>query len=499
MADLIGIYRVSREGGRSGDSYHSPREQIESGEAWAAANGHRIVKWFDESKSVSGKTIEREGLEDALAMIYSGHADGLIVMKVDRLSRDMLGGLLIIRDLEKAGKIFVAHKDGIFGDDNEMSKLILAVLLWVAEEYLKSKRREWEGVRRRHIGNGVANYEHFGYRKDIVRDETGKVIGGTRRLVPVPEEVPIVEGAFDRRAEGKSWRAIAQWMNDQGARTRGADGLWTVNPVRRLIQSRVYLGEITSGEIVNMSAHKAIITEEKWLAANAMNRQGREGGAAEDWQLTGFMRCSGCGVRMRGRATKGHRYYDCRRHFAFGSCPAPASIRADVIEEEVEKRFIATFLDSRHAEGTAATEELNAALAAVEAAKADLRSFLTSEATIEMGEALGQEWIEQGQLFRVRRIKVAEEAVAEARAVVTGVDLPIDLVELWPTLTVAEKKSIYGRALGGVAVKRGGGHRIWFTNDPKLTDDVLAGRGGVSKMTPIPVDDAPASAGEAAA
>jgi len=56
MADLFGIKRVSRDNNRSDSdngSYHSPFEQVDSCEAWAKANGHRIVHWFDESDSVS--------------------------------------------------------------------------------------------------------------------------------------------------------------------------------------------------------------------------------------------------------------------------------------------------------------------------------------------------------------------------------------------------------------------------------------------------------------
>src|SRR5262249_48856946 len=45
---------------------------------------------------VSAKTLQREGLQKALSMLTSGHADGVVVVKLDRLTRNVadLGSLI---------------------------------------------------------------------------------------------------------------------------------------------------------------------------------------------------------------------------------------------------------------------------------------------------------------------------------------------------------------------------------------------------------------------
>jgi len=51
---LDGYIRVSRVGGRSGDSFHSPDLQREAIQGWAAAHGHEIVQWHEELDESGG-------------------------------------------------------------------------------------------------------------------------------------------------------------------------------------------------------------------------------------------------------------------------------------------------------------------------------------------------------------------------------------------------------------------------------------------------------------
>ena len=38
---------------------------------------------------VSAKTLQREGLQEALCMLISGQADGIVVVKLDKLTRNV--------------------------------------------------------------------------------------------------------------------------------------------------------------------------------------------------------------------------------------------------------------------------------------------------------------------------------------------------------------------------------------------------------------------------
>ncbi len=58
---LDGYIRVSRVGGRGGDSFISPAVQRDQIERWAAMRGATIVKWHEEYDQSGGKARGRAG------------------------------------------------------------------------------------------------------------------------------------------------------------------------------------------------------------------------------------------------------------------------------------------------------------------------------------------------------------------------------------------------------------------------------------------------------
>ncbi|MGZ4395027.1 MAG: recombinase family protein, partial [Gaiellaceae bacterium] len=98
---LVGYSRVSRVAGRADESFISPEVQRSSVEAYAKANGHEIVAWFEDLDQTGGR-LDRLGLRQALALVERGEAEGVVAAKLDRLTRSVadLGKLL---DQAKAG------------------------------------------------------------------------------------------------------------------------------------------------------------------------------------------------------------------------------------------------------------------------------------------------------------------------------------------------------------------------------------------------------------
>jgi Resolvase, N terminal domain len=50
---------------------------------------------------IAAKTLQREGLQQALSLLTSGHADGIIVVKLDRLTRNVADLGTLITDAAK--------------------------------------------------------------------------------------------------------------------------------------------------------------------------------------------------------------------------------------------------------------------------------------------------------------------------------------------------------------------------------------------------------------
>lgn len=496
---LDAVVRVSRRNGRSGDSFMSPDEQRSAIEARAERDNVRIAQWFDETDSVSGGTVEREGLQAAIRRAQQGLTDGIIVAKVDRFSRVVQGGLGAITQLEDAGKELWSAREGVIVGDEKATatdKLVRTFWLALAQWQRDTLTEGWEAVRHRHIGNGVANHAKYGYRKDLQ----------TRRLVPDLAESEWVVPIFERRAARESWAAIAEWLTDQGAPTRDGAERWSYTSVRGIVESRVYLGEICSGDIVNPSAHEPLVPLDLWERANAVETNPGPRSEKGSYLLTGLIRCASCGVRMSGMISRQkdgggnpatYAYYRCRsNHGSWGKCPQPARILAAELDELVEDVFRSRFLTGR-AVPAEATGDLDAALEAQRAAEADLEHFLTAPSTDELRRTMGPEWFDTGMRARMDRVNEARDAVAEVRNAALGTAFPTDLADLWDSLDVNEKRGFLadGFALVAVAPGRGQGYkrlpaadrcRIWTRNDSGIPTDLPA-RGG-SGLRAIPLD-----------
>ena len=78
-----GYIRVSRRGGREGESFISPDVQRERIAKWAAANDIEIVQWWEEIDQ-SGAKLERPLFQEALARCERGETGGIVVARLDQ-------------------------------------------------------------------------------------------------------------------------------------------------------------------------------------------------------------------------------------------------------------------------------------------------------------------------------------------------------------------------------------------------------------------------------
>src|SRR5213594_3911603 len=99
---LLGYIRVSRVGGREGDSFQAPNQQRDAINAYAKAHGH-TVQWLEPDLDESGSKLDRPAMQKALKQLREGKADGIIAAKLDRLTRSVtdLGRLLETAKAEK--------------------------------------------------------------------------------------------------------------------------------------------------------------------------------------------------------------------------------------------------------------------------------------------------------------------------------------------------------------------------------------------------------------
>ena len=154
--------------------------------------------------------------------------------------------------------------------------------------------------------------------------------GEDGRLVIDPVEGPVMAQAFQMRADGREIREIKAMMADHGIKRA-----WS--SIRKMLMSKVYLGQIAFGELVNESAHEPLVDEATWR--QCQRRKPTPGRRAKSDLLLarlGVLRCASCGAAMIASRQKSRgRYYAYYKCPQSNDCTAKATISQKIVEPVV--------------------------------------------------------------------------------------------------------------------------------------------------------------------
>lgn len=178
-------------------------------------------------EGVSGKTLARPALGRALRRLDAGDAAGLVIARLDRLTRSVRDWELLIERYfgEQAGMALFSVGDQI-DTRTAGGRLVLRVLVTVSqwEREAISERTIAALAEKRKLGEHVGTVP-FGFELD----------GPGGRLVIDEEEAAVIRRIHELRREGLSLRAIAAVLNGSGVRTK-RDCLWRESQVHRLLE-----------------------------------------------------------------------------------------------------------------------------------------------------------------------------------------------------------------------------------------------------------------------
>lgn len=441
---MDGYIRVSRVGGREGDSFISPDVQRVQIERWAQLRDVRIIAWHTDLDE-SGARDDRPGLIAALERIEAGATGGLVVAKFDRFARSLSAALDAIKRIDDAGGMFTSVAEGI-DPTTAAGKFQRGIFLLLAEFQLDQIRDQWRISREEAVRRGVhvASRTPTGYR----RSDSG-------RLEPDPVAAPVVRQLFERRARGDSWAKLAAFLNATDVRGPYNAQQWTNRSMSHILANRVYLGEARSGEFANPRAHDAIVSRSLWEAAQSA--RGAPAVRGEPALLAGLVRCAGCRHllkpdRMTLRSGRRVRTYRCRGGHASGTCTDRVAVLGTVIEPWVERQVLA------HAAGLQARQtrdnaEFTATIEAVADAEAELAAFRDNERVLGI---LGEEGFLAGLKIRAEHVDTEHRALAELRARTQPMGaLTADLTTLWPLLGTEEKQRALRAVIDAVVIRSG--------------------------------------------
>ena len=449
-ATLDGYVRVSRTAGRTGDTFISPDVQRDTIQRLAAAKGVEVGEIVQELDVSGARSIAGRELGRLVERVEAGESGGVIVWKLSRFSRNLADGVEAATRITRAGGRLLADD---FDSAQPMGKAMLGLLTGLAEEELDQRRTGWNEARRRAVERGVANGRApFGYRK-----------GTDGRMVADAAEAKIVREAFERRAAGESFSAIARRFG------------WSHSRCRQTIANPCYTGVARSGAHVLADAHEPIVDRAAWDAANAARtvQPVPPGDTTRGLLLQGLARCAGCGrtlkVVRRPRRDGWVRAYYCK-DAASTPCPSRAYVHTDALDAHVSAWFEAALAtESRVVDVVAAGRELQEARTALAAAEADLVAY------VEVAAALDRALFERGLAARQARVTEARELVAALAP--RAARMPAGrLLDLWNDFDSAERAETLRGFLDRVDVERGAssdlpGHVAIVWSDGTQADD----------------------------
>lgn len=202
-----GYIRVSS---KSQENNSSIQNQIDTIKAYAKANNLKVDLFKD---IASGKNTDRTNFKIMMNNIES--YSGVIALKLDRVSRDLINTLTIKKQLDLMNKELIMINDSM---DRNTSRLELTIRAVIAdEERLTINKRTLDGkIKKKEQGLYTGGNIPVGLKINEVRINN-KVIG--KELIINPDMIKLIKIIKDNKRAGKTYYEIAKFLTDNGYKT----------------------------------------------------------------------------------------------------------------------------------------------------------------------------------------------------------------------------------------------------------------------------------------
>ena len=323
----IGYARVSKD-----DQADSLPAQVSRLEAAGCA---RVITDIE-----TGRSTDRDGLLEVMAMVQAGEVAELLVTRVDRLGRDAAYTDALLAQCEQQGVTVRALDGGAIETATPQGFLMARLQTGLAEmeSRMLSLRLRRQFAVYRAEGRHLRRRKPFGYQA-----------GPGHRLQPHPEQWPQALRVLADLKRLGSFAAVSRTLPGWCSWTPAATSLqaWFVNPV-----IRGHIGHHLDkksgkgwnqrwGEIL-YDQHPALISEQDWreladLLRRPTNRFRNSSSTEVAHALTGLLRCRSCGHLLRRNTSNGVAWWRCRHRL----CTSRGGAREDRILPVVVEACVA--------------------------------------------------------------------------------------------------------------------------------------------------------------
>jgi len=315
----IGYARVSKDD--QADSLPAQVSRLES------AGCSRVITDIE-----TGRSTDRDGLLELMAIVRAGQATELLVTRVDRLWRDAAYTDALLAQCEELGVAVRALDGGVIETATPQGFLMARLQTGLAEmeSRMLSMRLRRQFAVYRAEGRHLRRRKPFGYRA-----------GADHHLEPNPDQWTQALRVISELRRLGSFSAVSRLMPEWCTWTPASSNLqaWFVNPV-----IRGHIGhqlDLKSGKgwnqqwgEIHYDQHPALITDQEWreLADLLKRPTNKFRSGTTDTEvahgLTGLLRCRSCGHLLRRNTSNGVAWWRCR-HRLCDARGAPSARKVD--------------------------------------------------------------------------------------------------------------------------------------------------------------------------
>ena len=227
MAFVIGYVRVSKE-----DQRLSPDAQEKALKDWAKKEGKTLLEIHrDLGKSGELKPEDRPGLLSALEAVERTGSGALLVVKRDRLARQVIEAGLVERLLSRIGAVVLSVAGEGSSESTEDDDPSAALMRMITDAFSHYERLIIKFRTRKALAVKRARGERVG------AIPFGWALGPDgKALVPDPREQATIKNAVAWHARGFTLREIGRLLVDNGFYPRIPHHPWQATQVARMLQ-----------------------------------------------------------------------------------------------------------------------------------------------------------------------------------------------------------------------------------------------------------------------
>lgn len=218
---VFGYIRVSTE--KQADKGQSLGVQRKKIQAYCDLYDLELVDIIAD-EGASAKNLDRDGIQSMLSRLGKKEANGVVVMKLDRLTRSMTDLHTLLDEVFDKNQLFSVQEQ--VDTRTPAGRLVLNILMsvaqWQREEIGKQVKQGMKAKTDK--GEYTGGHAPLGWKKEKGSDE----------LIPNKDEQELIEIVRDLRAKKLSYRKIAKEFKERQLKARKGHSNWSNSMIRRL-------------------------------------------------------------------------------------------------------------------------------------------------------------------------------------------------------------------------------------------------------------------------